>query len=74
LLINAVYLPAVIEVLDLIGADAEQFSGRRWFSPFMAKCVARGIDPASGPSLLESAQLLLGSPERELARLAEADQ
>lgn len=74
-LINAVYLPAVIELLDILCTDADQFSGRRWFAPFMAKCDAKGIDISAKPSLLESAQVLLGSPARELMRVvAEADQ
>lgn len=74
-LINAIYLPAVIELLDLLSTDTDQFSGRRWFTPFMAKCDAKGIDLSTKPSLLESAQVLLGSPARELMRVvAEVDQ
>lgn len=75
ILMNGVYLPAVIELLDQLRTDGAQYSGRRWFQPFMAKCDARGIDPTAKSSLLDSAQRLLGDPASTLSLLAsEADQ
>ena len=71
---NAVYLPAVMEVLDALSGGAEQYEGQRWYAPFMARCDAKGIDPSAKPSILESAQTLLGGPAGALAQLvAEAD-
>jgi len=70
-LMNGVYLPAVIEVLDALRTDEGTYSSRRWFQPFTAKCDAKGIDPKNTRSLLEAAQTLLGSPARQLARVVE---
>lgn len=75
LLLNAVYLPAVMELLDMLRLDQAQYAGHRWFQPFMAKCDANGIDLSGRPSLFESAQKLLRHPARELELLAaEGDQ
>ena len=71
---NAVYLPAVMEVLDALSDGAEQYEGYRWYAPFIARCDSRGIDPSAGSSILESAQTLLDSPVGVLAQLVtEAD-
>lgn len=74
LLLNAIYLPAVIEVLDALRANPEGYRDRRWYQPFRAKCDAHGIDFSRGESLLTWAQTLLGYPARELARLVAEDQ
>ena len=67
-LLNGVYLPAVMEVLDLLGRDAD-YSNRRWYLAFTAKCDATGIDVNNLKSLLESAQLLLEFPAKYLPQL-----
>jgi hypothetical protein len=69
--LNAVYLPAVMEVLDLVRAGPEQYNGRRWFHPFMAKCDAKGIDVTGRQSIFQNAQVLLDNPERALALLTD---
>ncbi len=66
---NAVYLPAVMEVLDGLRVDPEQYNGWRWYQPFTAKCDAKGIDPAIATSILENAQTLLDGPAGALAEL-----
>ena len=71
---NAVYLPAVMEVLDALQSGADQYEPWRWHAPFTARCDARGVDPKTDTSILESAQKLLDSPASGLDQLvAEAD-
>lgn len=71
---NAVYLPAVMEVLDGLSMSGDQYQGQRWYQTFCAKCDAKGIDPSAGSSILDSAQKLLDSPAGSLAGLvADAD-
>ena len=67
ILLNSVYLPAVMEVLDILGTEEGDFENRRWYRAFTARCDARGIDISSLESILESAQALLESPIRKLA-------
>lgn len=70
--LGAVYLPAVMDVLDQLRANAEQFEERRWFEPFRARCDRLGIRlDALDP--LEHAQKLLGQPLPKLQPLVEAD-
>lgn len=69
IVMNAVYLPAVMQVLDDLRMSAEAYEGRRWYQTFVAKCDAKGIDPSSDSSILESAQKLLESPTKSLSTL-----
>ncbi|WP_262269597.1 hypothetical protein [Microvirga yunnanensis] len=66
---NAVYLPAVMEVLDGLRGGLGQYDGWRWYQPFIAKCDAKGVDPTAETSILENAQMLLGSPASTLSDL-----
>lgn len=66
---NAIYLPAVMEVLDAMRMSDEAYEGRRWYQTFHAKCDAKGVDPSADSSILESAQKLLDSPAGLLADL-----
>ncbi|SDT42493.1 hypothetical protein [Pseudomonas granadensis] len=63
--LNSVYLPAVMEVLDRLQAD-HSYDEWRWFVPFMEKCRAKGIAHESGVSILEGAQKLLELPALKL--------
>lgn len=72
--LNAIYLPAIMEVLEVLHGGMEQYHGRRWFQPFMAKCDAKGIDVNVSGSQLERAQALLDRPLRALSRLVEDDE
>lgn len=66
---NSIYLPAVMEVLDTLRGGDEQYEGLRWYSSFMARCDAKGIDPKAETSILEKAQSLLDSPALLLMKL-----
>lgn len=66
---NAVYLPAVMEVLDALRMSDDAYQGRRWYQTFRAKCDAKGVDPSADSSILESAQKLLNGPAGMLAAL-----
>ncbi|MCZ0954706.1 MAG: hypothetical protein OXQ89_09950 [Rhodospirillaceae bacterium] len=66
---NAVYLPAVMEVLDALRLSDDAFQDRRWYQTFHAKCDAKGIDLSADLSILESAQKLLDGPAGMLAAL-----
>jgi hypothetical protein len=70
ILMNAVYLPAVMDVLDYLRAGTAQFEGCRWLNPFMARCDALGIDVTARASILETAQTLLNNPAHALAEIA----
>ena len=71
---NAVYLPAVMEVLDALRMSEDGYQSRRWYQTFLAKCDAKGIDPMADSSILASAQKLLDGPAGSLAALvAEAE-
>ena len=70
ILLNAIYLPAVMEVLDrLREAGTEEYSSYRWHQPFLAKCDNKGIRIDDSMSLLTAAQLLLEYPSRHLSVL-----
>ena len=66
---NAVYLPAVMEVLDALRMSGGGYERRRWYQTFLAKCDAKGVDPSAGLSILDSAQRLLDSPAGLLSAL-----
>ena len=68
---NAVYLPAVMEVLDSLCMSEDVFQDRRWYQTFLAKCDAKGIDLSADLSILENAQKLLDGPAASLASLVE---
>lgn len=66
---NAVYLPAVMEVLDRLRDDGEAYKERRWYIPFTEKCRANGLVDNLDASILEGAQKLLELPIRSLGDL-----
>lgn len=63
--LNSVFLPAVMQVLDILREGAEPYEGRRWYRVFEAKCTHLGIDPENC-DLWESAQRLLQAPFLEI--------
>jgi hypothetical protein len=73
LLLNSVYLPVVMAVLDVLSSDAEAYEGRRWHSVFTAKLDQLGIS-ADGDDLLEPAQRLLKSPFARLDTVMQGTQ
>lgn len=70
ILLNAVYLPAVIQVLIDLTAGQRSFDDKPWFRIFSAKCAQCGIDPANAMPL-EHAQLLLGYPFLKIDEMKE---
>lgn len=60
-LLNAVYLPALMHVLSDVAADRGRCEGRQWFRIFDAKAATEGINLAQ-PDLLRDAQRLLRLP------------
>jgi len=66
---NAIYLPVVMEVLDALRGNLSLYEAQRWYSPFMARCETKGVDPDARSSILESAEILLDAPTGSLSRL-----
>ena len=73
LLLNSVYLPVVMAVLDVLGSDADAYEGRRWHSVVTAKLDQLGIR-IDGDDLLEPSQQLLKSPFARLDRVMQGTQ
>lgn len=61
-LMNSVYLPAVIETLDNLRDGGEQYEEMRWHRPFVAMCDVQHVQLDNDLKLLESAQKLLNGP------------
>jgi hypothetical protein len=74
IVMNAVYLPAVMEILALLSGGNEQFQTNRWYQPFTAKCDFAGVTLTPAMSVLEDAQTLLDSPIAALSRLVAQDE
>ncbi len=67
-MLNSVYLPAVIEVLAQLQSGEKSFSGRNWYRVFKARCDDLGVDPtAKNQSPLVIAQRLLRSPLKKIS-------
>jgi hypothetical protein len=60
-LLNAVYLPVIMEVLAALAEDSGPYEQYRWYSVFMGKCNHLGIN-IEQPDFLGNAQTLLQSP------------
>lgn len=70
-LLNAIYLPAVMEVLSQMKGGSKDFESRAWFRVFEAKCAAASIDPES-VSPIEGAQKLLNQPFNQIDKQKES--
>lgn len=70
IILNSVFLPAVMEVLDTLRVGGDTYEGRRWFRVFSAKCDHLGIDLRQ-PDLWKDAQLLLRDPFSEIRKSPE---
>lgn len=69
IVINAVYLPAVMEVLNRLQGEADSYRERRWFTPFEEKCRDKNVSHDFGASVLDGAQKLLELPVLKLGEL-----
>lgn len=67
-LLNSVYLPAVMEVLTILQQDAGPYQDKHWYKVFEAKCTHESINLAN-PDLLEDSQKLLKSPFKRVVTL-----
>lgn len=67
---NALFVPVVMEVLERLQEGLEQFEQYRWLHPFRARCEATNID-LENPDLLSDAQRLLDKPFALLQRLTD---
>jgi len=68
ILLNSVYLPAVMEVLTVLQQDMGSYQDKRWYKVFEAKCAQENIDLAN-PDLLKDSQKLLKSPFNRVVTL-----
>lgn len=69
ILMSSIYMPAIMEVLDVLRNGGEGFEYLRWYQPFLAKCDSKGIRIEPNISILESAQVLLERPVAHLSKL-----
>ncbi len=70
LLLNAIYLPAVIGVLQQLRGGDGNLTSKAWYRTFSAKCDARNIDMEHDDPLT-AAQSLLESPFQRIADIKE---
>jgi hypothetical protein len=70
IVLNSVYLPAVMQVLDNLRDSASTYEGRRWYKVFDAKCSHLGINLLT-PDLWKDAQKLLQTPFSEINKSRE---
>jgi hypothetical protein len=70
---NTVYLPAVVEVISRLQTGGMSVEGRKWYRIFKAKCDDLGLNPADPDvSPLELAQRLLRGPFAKTIALMES--
>ena len=60
-LLNSIYLPAVMGVLSSLKDDYDTYQDKRWFRVFNSKCEHMGINISSS-DILRDEQKLLESP------------
>ena len=73
ILLNAVYMPAVMEIVSRLQIDGPSLERGHWYRVFKAKCDDMGIDPSNAAfSPLEVAQELLREPLRATIKVMES--
>jgi hypothetical protein len=70
---NSVYVPVVMQVLDELVDGSEHFEQYRWLHPFLERCKLSKVDIGK-PDLLRDAQRLLAHPFSLLAQLVEQEE
>lgn len=70
---NAAYVPVIMEVLDRLKDGTEEYESLRWLHPFRARCEALQID-LKEPDLFNDAQKLLAQPFVMLRLLTEEEE
>lgn len=69
-IMNSLYIPVIMQVLDQLADGYEQFEQYRWLHSFRGRCELEGID-VEKPDLLNHAQRLLTMPFYALNQLIE---
>jgi hypothetical protein len=69
-LMNALYAPVIMEILDQVRSDPGAFDHLRWIHPFMARCSSLGVD-VQNVNLLTDAQKILEYPFNTLCSMIE---
>lgn len=73
ILLNAVYMPAVMDIVSRLQIDGRSLEGKRWYRVFKAKCDDMGIDPLDETSSpLDVAQELLKEPLKATIHVMES--
>ncbi len=73
ILINAVYMPAVMDIVSRLQTDGPSLESKRWYRVFKAKCDDIGINPSDKTFLpLEVAQELLRGPLKATIQVMES--
>lgn len=73
ILLNAVYMPAIMDVISRLQTGDRGLEGRKWHRVFRAKCDDLAIKPGdSSQSPLELAQKLLREPLKKAIAVAES--
>jgi hypothetical protein len=67
--LNGVYLPAIMQILDILRDGGAGFEGLRWYRVFDAKCAHYNIN-TQDPDIWSDAQKLLQAPFSEIQRNA----
>jgi hypothetical protein len=65
-LLNSIYLPAVMNVLSALSGDRARHEGKRWYEVVTAKAVHLGLD-IDNAEPLDGAQRLLMSPFKRIS-------
>lgn len=68
---NALYVPILMEVLHLLSSGAEEYEQHRWYEPFRKRCELLDVD-IEADQLLTNAQRLLDRPFAKLEQLVAA--
>jgi len=71
-IMNALYMPIVMDVLDQLREDTSQFEQYRWFHPFYARCQLCDVN-LEQPDLMNDAQKLLDKPFTSLRVLVDEE-
>lgn len=69
ILMSSIYMPAIMEVFDILRNGDENFECFRWYQPFIAKCDSKGVRIEPNMSILEAVQILLERPVARLGKL-----
>lgn len=70
-IMNSLYVPSVMCVLIALGKGEAEFSGLRWFEPFMRRCRKLDVEPNADQAFADALKLL-ECPFRTLSIMTES--